>query len=363
MRVTKAEVRRLRIPFEDGGAGEGLFPGTFKAADCVLLRLETDAGLVGWGEAFGHFCSESVAAMLERAVCPLLIGAEPEDPAAVTADLQRKLHLIGRYGVTTFAISAADIALWDLAAKAEAVSLAELIGGRRRGDLPAYASLVRYGDPALVAEKAAEAVGRGYPVLKLHEITLEAIRAGREGGGDVPLTVDVNCNWSAERVLDWAPALREIGLHWLEEPIFPPEDFATLARLRRETGIPLAAGENLCTAVQYRAMIAAGAVDFVQPSVTKSGGVTETLAARAAAEAAGLTVAQHSPYFGPGYLATLQILAAAEDEELFEYLYVERDRELYRGLPTPEGGRIAVPDGPGLGMEPDPEAMARLAAD
>ena len=104
-----------------------------------------------------------------------------------------------------------------------------------------------------------------------------------------------------------------------------PEDFEAMAKLRQDTGLAIATGENACTRHQFHAMIAAGAADYVQPSVTKIGGISETMAARALARSAGVKIAQHAPYFGPGYLATLQILAAAEDEELFEYLYIDRE--------------------------------------
>jgi len=360
MQITSADTIRLRIPFSDPGKGEGLFPGTWNALDFVLLRIETDTGLVGWGEAFSYFCANAVAALTRQSVAPLLIGRDLRDREAILAELRQKLHIIGRYGITMFGISAADIALWDLAAKAEGVSLAELLGGRRRDDLPAYASLIRYGDSDLVRQIATRAVAEGYQTVKLHEIAPEHIRAGREAvGPGIALTDDVNCNWTVEQTLTWAAELRALDLMWLEEPIFPPEDFATLARLRRETGLAIATGENACTEYQFAEMIAAGAADYVQPSVTKIGGISETMATRARAAAAGVKVAQHAPYFGPGYLATLQIQAAAPEEELFEYLYIDREAELFAGMPVPQRGRVAVPKGPGLGLDPDPAIIAR----
>jgi L-alanine-DL-glutamate epimerase-like enolase superfamily enzyme len=362
MQITDAEVVRLRVPFTDGGKGEGLFHNRWRSLDFVLLKLGTDTGLTGWGEAFSYFSGKAVWSLTRTAVVPQLIGRDPRDPDPILRDLKQKLHIIGRYGVTMHCISAADIALWDLAAKAEGVSLAERIGGRRRGDVPAYASLVRYADDPLIGEMTARAVAEGYRTIKLHEIEPGHIRAGRAAAGpDVALTVDVNCNWTLERTLELAPELREIGLHWLEEPIFPPEDFAGLARLRRETRIPIATGENACTEYQFAAMLAAGAADFVQPSVTKIGGISEVLATRRRAREAGVKVAQHSPYFGPGYLASLQLLAAADEEELFEYLYIDREDEVIAGLPVPSGGRIAIPDGPGLGLDPDEDVLERYS--
>jgi len=360
MQITRAETVKLKIPFDDPGEGGGLFPGAWTAHDFVLLRLETDTGLVGWGEGFGYFCADPVQSMIDQAVIPALIGRDPADIDAILDELRHKLHIIGRYGITMFAISAADIALHDLNAKAAGVSLAEHLGGRLRDDLPAYASLIRYGDPKMAAEVAAAAAAEGYGMIKLHEIELAPIRAVRAAiGPDLPLTDDVNCNWTTAQTLDRAHALREIGLLWLEEPIFPPEDHRTLAEIRTATGIPIATGENLCTHHQFGELIRAGGADYIQPSLTKIGGVAETMATHELAQHAGVAVAHHAPYFGPGLLATLQVLAAVPDEGWLEWLYVDREASLFRDMPVPRDGRIAIPDGPGLGLDPDPEVLAR----
>lgn len=358
--ITSAEVIELKIPFSDPGKGEGLFVGAWTALDFALLKLETDDGLTGWGEGFSYFCRPAVASIMRDSIIPVLIGRDPADLDAILAELRQKLHIIGRYGITMFAISAADIALHDLAARAAGQSLADHLGGRRRADMPAYASLIRYGDSALVTGIARKSVAEGYRTVKLHEIDLPHIQAGRAAvGPDVALINDVNCNWSAQRTRDWADDLRALDLTWLEEPTFPPEDFATMAGLRRDTGLAIATGENSCTAWQFGQMIDAGAADFIQPSVTKIGGIAETMAARARAIKAGIRIAHHAPYFGPGYLATLQIQGAAPDEEIFEYLYIDREADLYCGALIPKDGRVTVPDGPGLGLEPDPDVIAR----
>ena len=361
MIIAKAEVVQLRVPFADPGSGEGLFQGAWTALDFVLLRVETDNGLVGWGEAFSYFCADAVAAMVRNSIVPLLVGRDVTDMGAVLADMRQKLHIVGRYGITMFAISAADIALHDLAAKARGISVAELLGGRARTDVPAYASLIRYGEPGLVRDMAGRAAAEGYGMIKLHEIEEAPIRAGREGAGTLPLTNDVNCNWSVTRTLNLAPMLREIDLLWLEEPVFPPEDYATMANLRAETGLAIATGENACTEHQFAEMIRAGAADYVQPSVTKIGGLAETMAARARAAEAGVGIAHHAPYFGPGYLATLQVLATAPGEEWFEYLYIDREVDLFGDMPLPQAGRVTIPDGHGLGADPDPAVLERYA--
>lgn len=362
MKIVSVEPVLLRVPFEAGGRGEGIMPTTWDTLDFCLVRIETDAGLIGWGEAFGYFCHRSVAALIERSLAPLLVGRELPDPFEFGEEAQRKLVLQGRYGITTFALSGIDLALWDLRGKAEGAPVSTLLGEPCRDSVSAYASLVRYGDGDLVAEKSIAAANEGFEEIKLHEITLPEIRRCREAiGQDIRMTVDVNCNWTEAFVLEVAPELRSLDTRWLEEPIFPPEDFRTLARLREQTGLAIATGENACTAFQFEELCRAGATDFLQPSVTKVGGISEF--ARIAArnrEEWRLPLMPHSPYFGPGYLATLQLAAHDPAFEQFEYLYIDPEDWLYGNeMPLPEHGSIPIPTGPGLGLDPDPAMLAR----
>src|SRR5260221_6153434 len=141
-----------------------------------------------------------------------------------------------------------------------------------------------------------------------------------------------NCPWSLNEAQAMARRLEPHDLFWLEEPIWPPEDFAALAQLRATGGMPIAAGENAGSALQFVQMFAAGALDYAQPSVTKIGAIGEMRKVLALAEAANVTAVPHSPYFGPGLLATLEILAAAPQEMLGERLYVGLEASLIRGL-------------------------------
>lgn len=178
-RIVSVDPIHLRIPFQDGSAGIGLFPERWNTLDILLVRVSTDDGLVGWGEGFGYSCAEATAAKVRRGVAPLLVGQDPSDIPALNRMIQRRMVLPGRFGISTFALSGADIALWDLAGKRAGSPVAGLIGGRTRGQVPAYASLVRYGNAEAVARFAARAEQEGYPIIKLHEITLPEIRAAR----------------------------------------------------------------------------------------------------------------------------------------------------------------------------------------
>ena len=363
MRIVSADVMTLTIPFTDGGKGVGLTPDTWNRFETTYLRLTTDSGLVGWGEAFSYACRDAVAAALKQMVVPLLLDQELTDPEAMTQAIQRKLHLFGRYGITIFAISAADTALWDLKAKSEGVSVSALFGEGLRREVTAYASLVRYGDAETVERFAAKARREGYDAVKLHEIEEAPIVAGRRGAGpDAHLTVDVNCAWDLQHACTMSGLLQNLGVAWLEEPLFPPEDIEAMAALKANCAVPLAAGENACTRYEFARMIRSGAITYPQPSVTKVGGISEARRVLALARDAALTCMFHSPYFGPGYFATLQLLANAPGEPLFEYLYVEPDAFPGRRTPLPRNGVVMIPETVGLGFEPDQDVFARYAS-
>jgi D-galactarolactone cycloisomerase len=364
MKIARVEAIPLRIPFDHGGAKTAGFGGVdWTRLDMLLVRVETDDGLVGWGEAFSYNCRRAVQAAVEDMVAPLAIGREATDITGLNRRLQQELHLFGRYGITIFAISGLDIALWDIAGKAAGLPLHRLLGGARRVEVPGYASLYKYRDPELVAEITRHALADGYRAIKLHETTEPEVRAARETAGDgVAITLDANCPWTPVQAREMALRLKPYDLYWLEEPIFPPEDFTALAKLQNETGTALAAGENATTALQFQAMFDAGAVTFAQPSVTKVGGVTEFLKVCALAEARNVAIMPHAPYFGPGFLATLHLLAGLPDASLAERLYVRLSASLYGDLVDPASdGRFRVPDRPGLGCEPNPDVIRDFA--
>ncbi|HTR84230.1 MAG TPA: mandelate racemase/muconate lactonizing enzyme family protein [Reyranella sp.] len=362
MKIASIETIGIKVPFTFGGKPGGFARWT--SNNILLVKVQTDSGITGWGEAFCYNCTDAVKGAVHSMIAPLAIGRDASDIARLSHDLQQQLHLFGRYGITIFALSGLDIALWDIAGKAANLPLHRLLGGGGQSSLPAYASLLKYKDPELVAARTRLAVQQGYRHVKLHETEEAEVRAAREAAGsDVKLMVDTNCPWTPEEARHMALKLRPYDLHWLEEPIFPPEDFAAIAKLRAGTGVAMAAGENNCTAFQFRDMFAAGAVDYAQPSVTKVGGVTEFQKVAALADAAGVTLMPHSPYFGPGFLATLQLTAArGQPGAMIERYHMDLEASLYGDAIDPVDGAFKVPTGPGLGREPDPDVIRTYAA-
>jgi D-galactarolactone cycloisomerase len=359
MKITAITTTLIGIPYDTGAPTQALAGQAWTRMAILLVRVDTDAGVTGWGEGFGHAVAEATKTTVDTLVAPHFIGRDPTDIASLMAEITQRVHLFGRNGSVTYALSAIDIALWDVAGKCAGLPLHRLLGGGGRRDLPAYASLLRYGAPAAVGEMAGRAAAQGYRAVKLHEIDVPQVKAAREAiGNDMALMCDTNCPWSFDQARHMARAFAPFALDWLEEPIWPPEDHAGLARLRSD-GAVVAAGENASGLHDFRHMFEARALDVAQPSVTKIGGVTETMKVAALAEAFGVRLVPHCAYFGPGYLASLHIGAALPREAPFERLYLELEASPFGDRLAAAKGRVAVPQGPGLGCDPDPSVIDR----
>jgi D-galactarolactone cycloisomerase len=361
MKITKVQTIVLNLPMVIEGATPMLGGRPRTSIDMLLVRVETDAGITGWGEAFGHRIFPATRAAIDTVLGPLCVGRDPSQIAAIHDDLQRVLHGIGRNGPAMYALSGIDIALWDIAGKAASMPLYRLLGGSSRADLPAYASLLRYGAAEAVSRYTEQALGRAYRLIKLHEITVPEVKAARDvAGPGVPIMIDTNCPWTVAQAIEMARRLAPLDPYWLEEPVWPPENLTGLAEVRARGGLPTAAGENYGTVWEFRRAFEAGAVTYAQPSVTKVGGVTERRKVMTLAEAFGVQVVPHSAYFGPGLLASIHCIAAMPTESPVERFYCDfADNPLGEAI-HPKAGRIAVPQGPGLGVDPDPRLLEKL---
>src|SRR6516225_5137202 len=332
----------------------------WQAMNTVWLRIVTDQGLEGWGEAFGHASAATTMTVLDTQLAPAVLGQDARDIAGLRHRLSRGLHGFGRNGAHVFALSALDIALWDIAGKAAGLPLWRLLGATPAARLRSYASLLRYGEVSMVAAACERAIARGYRDIKLHEITVPEVRAARKAiGPEARLMVDTNCPWTVRQAIDMARRMREFDLTWLEEPVSPPGDHAGLARVRRECGMPIAAGENAAGLHDFLAQFEAGAIDVAQPSVIKIGGPSAMLEIAALAKAFGTRVVPHNAYFGPGFLASLHVNATIAPDAPFERLFIDLEASPLHDLVVAKDGRVAVPDAPGLGHDPDLAVLRR----
>ena len=330
--------------------------------ETLLVKVETDAGLVGWGEAFPHRVWRAVKSLVETLIAPACVGADPTDISALMNRLMRHTYGVGRAGPVMYALSGLDMALWDILGKAANMPVYRLLGGAQCEKLPAYASLLKYGDPDVVARVTEEVLGRGYKDLKVHETGRAEITAAakllrqKTGNG---LMVDVNAPWILQEALVEAAALRELDLKWLEEPVWPPEDFRAAAEVRA-VGVPVAIGENVLTPTDFARLIDGRAVDVIQPSAAKIGGISVMRDIYTLANQASVAVVPHSAYFGPGLVATAHVTAALSRAPLVERLYCDLGENPFGDWYVPVDGYLALPQGPGLGVEPDLAILDKL---
>jgi D-galactarolactone cycloisomerase len=359
MRIARIEAHLIRVPFDMGAAAQAFAGMNWTSVDSLFVRVITDQGIEGWGEGWGHVACPITLAALTSLVGPAFVGRDIADRAGLMAEMQHRFHIHGRTGPVVYALSAIDIALWDIAGKQASLPIATLLGGAPR-EVDVYASLLRYSEPALVAAAVERALAQGFRHIKLHEERLDAVRAARAAAGESTwIALDTNCPWSVSQAIENARALEPLRLAWLEEPVNPPEDHLGLARVRAATTLPIAAGENVMSVFELKRMFDAGALDICQPSVIKFGGISAVAQAAALAQAHAVDYVPHCFYFGPGFLASLHLCAAFAPEVPFELFFGDLEASPYHAAVKAQRGRLAVPSGPGLGLEPDMRVIER----
>lgn len=332
----------------------------------TLVRALAEDGSVGWGEAFGLPTPLAAAAIVDQVIAPVLRGAVLDDPRAMQADVREYFIALGHgAGPAMEALSGVDIALWDLLARRAGVPLATYLGAQP-GPVPTYASPVRFQDTTEASAEAARSLlSQGFRALKIkvgREPALDVahVAAVRDAAGpDILLMCDANCGYGQEAAIQAAAGFGRLGVAWLEEPI-RPDDHAALAAIRRASPIPIAAGENEFTVEACGRLVAAGAVDILQPNIARIGGVSGLLDVGALCVRAGVRLAPHGVGSIVGVSAALHACRAASGLMLYEanqLLNPLRDQLGVRPLVLRDGALVAT-DRPGHGGEPDPAQLA-----
>jgi L-alanine-DL-glutamate epimerase-like enolase superfamily enzyme len=345
--------------------------GRYDAVSIMLVEVRTTTGLTGYGETLARFAPRAYAELVERALKPRLVGRDALDIAANWALMRRALS--GRAGgMLIEAIAGVDIALWDIAGKAAGLPIYRLLGGEGRAAVPVYAASVSW-DPLeeRAAEQAIAFARRGFSSIKVKigrspEAACKRIATVREAVGDgVELTADSNWACNLDEAVVVGKALERHGYAWFEEPV-RPEDEDGYRQLRARCAVPLAAGESNYTVDQAMALTCDRTLSVLQPNVTRSGGITETLAmARLAAQ----HDVAYAPHVGMSGIiceaASLHVAAAAANTRIMECaasanLFKSEVADLRPGGERAEGGMLSVPQGPGLGIEINWEGVARM---
>jgi L-alanine-DL-glutamate epimerase-like enolase superfamily enzyme len=334
----------------------------YDVINICFLRAETDEGVVGWGEAFAISGGPVVAKAIAETVARVAVGREIVGAAKLSDQIKRETNSVARTGgAVAFGLAALDTALWDIDGKIAGKPVWALLGGAPKTSIDAYASLFRIGAPEHVENVCRAAVARGFRRIKLHEHTVEAVAAARRGAGPgVDIAVDVNCYWTdIEEVVAFCEGAERHDIAWLEEPLYPTDDYGAHAELRRRVKTKISSGENIATLAELNAIIAAKGIDIAQPSPAKLGGITGVWRAARAATAAGVRCVPHSPFHGPALIAAAHIVAAMPTPEPLELRYCDLAANPLRPFGVWANGAFALPQGPGLGVEIDMDVVKK----
>src|SRR5919204_4241487 len=337
MRITKVEPIVLRVGEVDTGRADG-------TQDTFLVRIHTDEGLVGIGEADGSpYVARTMVEMpsshaVARGLAELLVGRDPLEIGSLWQLLFHGSDHYGRTGAALHTISAIDMALWDIAGKATGRSVASLLGGARVERLPVYASQVMPEKPDEVRAIARRAVADGYTALKLGwgplgsdlDLDEELVRAARaELGPDRSLMIDGGRAYTVKRALELLRRLADVDLYWLEEPL-DPHDYDGYRRLSDAAPVRIAAGEADSTIAPFRTLVERAHVDVLQPDVARCGGFTVAREIAALARRRSVEVVPHCFSTGVLVAASLHFAAVLDRPTYSEYSLA--DSPLVEGL-------------------------------
>jgi D-galactarolactone cycloisomerase len=374
MKITKVRTHILEAKLSQPFAYSRAWYDTRTA---MLVEIETDAGLTGWGECYGP---ARMTSAVVNSVASWLVGEDPLRTDVLWQTIYARLRDHGQKGVVIQGLSGIDIALWDIKGKHFGVPAHQLLGGAARKEVQAYATGLyrrRSGDPLkYLPEEAAGYAAEGFRAAKLKVgfgIAEDAAvtRAVREAiGPDVALMVDANHAYDAVAAIRLGRLIESHDIGWFEEPV-PPEDVAGYCAVKSALTIPIAGGECEFTRFGFRDLFATHALDIAQPDTCAAGGLTECKKIADMSEAFGI---RYNPFWGTGIAiaASLQLLAVlpshtptslAPLEPLLEFDRTEHPiRQAILKEPIEHvSGVVRVPEGPGLGIEIDREALARFA--
>ena len=376
MKITRVTTHVLEAALAEPFAYSRAWYGTRMA---MLVEIETDSGLVGWGECYGlAWMTEAVV----RNIAPWLVGVDPLRTDWIWQEVYARLRDHGQKGLVIEGLSGIDIALWDIKGKHFGVPIHQLMGGPLRMTAQAYATGLyrrKSGDPAqYLAEEAAGYVAEGFKAVKLKVgfgVAEDAamVRAVREAiGPAIGLMVDANHAYDAVAAIRLGRLIERYDIGWFEEPV-PPEDLAGYRAVKAALSIPIAGGECEFTRLGFRDVLTTGAMDIIQPDTCAAGGLSECKKIADMSVTFGVRYNPHVWGTGIGIAASLQLMAVlpthtptslAPAEPVFEFDQTEHPiRQAI--LQTPilhRDGVLTIPTGPGLGIEINREALTRFKA-
>ncbi len=386
MKITNVRATWVHVPIPYERQHTSDF-GRVASFDSVVVKVETDDGLVGWGEAKAGVGSAAsgygLAAIINRDYAPLLIGQDARDVSRLwdllyntpregfAAERGHVLPQLGRRGLSVSAIAGVDIALWDLLGKSLGAPVWRLLGGRRAERMPAYAS-GGWADEARIGEQLLGYVTQGgFRAVKMRVGVMDGephrsaarVRAARRAlGPDVKLMADAHGTWTVAEAKAFCRMVEDSDLYWLEEPV-TADDKVGLAEVRRSSAIPIATGESEFTRHDFREIAELRGADVLQPDLAIAGGITEGVRIGAIASAYNLRLAPHLWSGAPAFAAGVALAASQSAGFILEYSLGANPllHELAHEKLAVVDGQLEIPDRPGLGITVDEDFVRRHA--
>ncbi len=386
MKIASVTARWLRVPIPEERRHRSDF-GVVSTFDMTLVRIETDAGIVGHGEAKATVASagdnRALALMVERELGPALVGEDPRDinrhwenmysgsRGHYALDRGHVFPVLGRRGITVSAISGIDMALWDILGQSLGAPVWRLLGGRRRPRMPAYASGGWAPAETIGAQLRSYIDRGGFGAVKMRVGAADGearhsaarVRAAREAlGPGIDIMCDAHGTFAVAEAKRFCRLVADCDIAWFEEPVVA-DDKRGLAEVRASTDIPIATGESEQTRFAFRDLAELRAADIFQPDLAICGGITEAMRIAAIASAWNLRLAPHLWGGALMFAAGLHVSAASPAAHILEFSLGANPLlfELSRTPPVSRDGMVDIPDAPGLGVEIDEDFAARYA--
>ena len=386
MKIKSVNATWLRVPIPESEQHSSDL-GRTTSFDSVLVRVETECGIVGYGEAKEEVGSVAtcyaVVAAVNRKFGPTLIGEDPRDISRLwermyngsrdhyALDRGRVFPILGRRGVSIAALGGIDIALWDILGKSLDAPVWRLLGGRKAARMPAYAS-GGWADADNIGAQLTGYVARGgFKAVKMRvgvmdgdaQSSAKRVKAARAAlGQGIGLMCDAHGTFSVPEAKRFCRLVEECDLMWFEEPV-TADDKRGYAEIRAATAIPIAAGESEFTRHDFRDLIDARAIDVLQPDLAICGGITEAMRIAALASAYNLRLAPHLWAGAPAFAAGMHVAAAAPAGFILEYSLGANPmlQDLVEEKFSVKDGMVDIPERPGLGLTIDQDFVKRYA--
>ena len=378
MKITDVRIHVLKSPLAEPFA---FSQGWVRQRSATIIEVITDVGITGWGEAFAQGLEppEIAATVIDKALRPLVTGADPLDTEVLWHRMYHMTRDYGRKGSVVSGISAVDMALWDIAGKYHEVPVYRLLGGAFRTRVQPYATgfyrVKGQGEAKRLGEEAIRHFEAGFSIMKVKlgygvddDIACMTEIGRAIQGKPITLMVDTNHAYGRAEGLRLGRALEQYNLRWYEEPVVP-EDLAGYTEMRQKLSMPIAGGENEHTLFGFRELLGAGAVDVAQPDLGSCGGISAGRHIIALAQSHGVQVNPHVWGSAIAQAASLQLLAAVPvahhslfaQEPILEYDRSSHPFRLHLITKPIEqvGGWVEIPSGPGLGVEVDRSVLEK----